>query len=135
MLTLQKYVRKAFVVEAVEVTPDNIHEVAQWCGGEVRTSDLSQQGGQEGFQQYIKVFVKRPLNDRQTRAYYGDWVLSASTGFKVYSAKAFTSSFEKKIDHMMQTVQRMDVRAEQEETSELEESPGVTPMSFVDPVR
>ena len=87
MLTPVKYSRKPFDVEAVKLTPENIEEVAQWCGGEVRTSDLSKSGGQEGYQQYIKVPVKRPLNDRQTRAYYDDWVVAAGGSFKVYTPR------------------------------------------------
>lgn len=45
-------------------------------------------------QLYIRVHVHRALNERQTKAFIGDWVLYAGTGFKVYSAKAFNNSFE-----------------------------------------
>ena len=145
----EKYSRKAFEVEAVEVTPQNIHEVAQWCGGEVKQSDTSKDGGREGFQEYIKVQVKRPLSDRQTRAYYGDWVLLAKAGagdagpagFKVYTPKAFTSSFEKKVDHMIDTVRRMNERAAQEEKIESQDEvldfadfSGVRQTAFSDPI-
>lgn len=111
----QKFVRKPFVVTGLEVTPENIDEVAEWCGGEVRTSEGRNKSG-EAAQKYIKVAVKRPLNDRQTRAYYGDWVLSAGTGFKVYTQKAFASSFEEQTDRMFDVIERMDARGEQEET-------------------
>lgn len=108
-----KFVRKPFVVEGLEVTAENIAEVAEWCGGEVRESN-----GKRGYrvQQYIKVAVKNPLNDRQTRAYVGDWVLSASTGFKVYSKKAFVASFDEQTERMFDVIERMDERATQEET-------------------
>lgn len=126
MLTPQKYTRKPFEVEAVEVTPQNINDVAEWCGGRVLQSDLSKDGGRSGSQEYIKVAVKRPLSDRQTRAYYGDWVLFARSGagdagpagFKVYTPKAFTGSFERKVDHMLDTVERMNRRAEADERAE-----------------
>jgi hypothetical protein len=111
--TPQKFVRKPFVVEGYEVTPENIEELAAWCGGEVKYSEGRRGQAQ---QQYIKVAVKRPLNDRQTRAYPGDWVLSAGTGFKVYTQKAFSGSFEEQSDRMFDVVERMDARGEQEET-------------------
>lgn len=114
MLDPKKFVRKPFVVEGLEVTPENIEQVADWCGGEVKVSEGRKPG--QGQQKYIKVAVKRPMTDRQTRAYYGDWVLSAGTGFKVYTQKAFSGSFEEQTDRMFEVVERMDARGEQEET-------------------
>lgn len=89
MLETFKYVRKPFDIDAVQVTTDNIQEVATWVDGEVRTDNLGQ---------YVKVRVHRPLNDRQTKAYVGDWVLYAGTGYKCYTPKAFASSFERVSD-------------------------------------
>jgi hypothetical protein len=113
LITPAKFVRKPFVVEGVEVTSENIEEVAQWCGGEVRTT-RGKYGSRQ--QKYLKVAVKNPLNERQTKAYYGDWVLSAGTGFKVYTQKAFAASFEEQTDRMFEVIERMDERAHQEET-------------------
>lgn len=87
MLETVKYVRKPFHIDAVRVTAKNIDQVAQWCNGDVRTSEENKR--------YIKVRVHRPANDRQTMGFVGDWVLYAGTGFKVYTHKAFLSSFEK----------------------------------------
>lgn len=119
-LQIADYVRKPFAVQAVEVTRENIREVAEWCGGTVKESNLTKTGGREGEQQYIKVPVKKPLNDRQTRAYYGDWVLlpregQGLDGFKVYTPKAFTGSFDEQAKDMLETVGRMEARAAAEE--------------------
>ena len=84
--TTAKYARMPFYVDAVRVTEENIDSVVKWCQGEKREDT-------EGL--YIKVRVHRPLTDRQTRAYLGDWVLYAGTGYKVYTDKAFEKSFEK----------------------------------------
>jgi hypothetical protein len=81
-----KYVRKPFEVEAVQVSAENIEEVAEWCAGSMET---------EGDDKYIKVRVARVLNDRQTKAFIGDWVLYAGTGYKVYTAKAFAKTFDR----------------------------------------
>lgn len=84
MLETVKYVRKPFLIDAVQVTADNMAEVAKWVDGDVRSNDLGQ---------YIKVRVHRPMNERQTQAYVGDWVLYAGTGYKVYTPKAFINAF------------------------------------------
>jgi hypothetical protein len=84
MVQTTRYVRKPFYIDAVQVTDANINDVAKWCGGEVRTADNST---------FVKVRVHRPLNERQTQAFPGDWVLYAGTGFKVYTPKAFNKSF------------------------------------------
>lgn len=85
MLETTQYIRKPFNIDAVKVTSQNMSEVAKWVDGDIRTDDLGQ---------YVKVRVHRPLNERQTKAYVGDWVLYAGTGYKVYTDKAFRNSFE-----------------------------------------
>jgi hypothetical protein len=87
MMKTHKFARKPFYVDAIRVTKDNIEEVARWCQGEILTD--AEQGP------YIKVRVHRPLTERQTQAFLGDWVLYAGTGYKVYNPKAFDKSFEK----------------------------------------
>lgn len=81
-----KFARKPFYVDAVRVSEANMEEVAAWCEGEIlETSDG----------RYISVQVYRPINERQTQAFIGDWVLFSGNGFKVYTPKAFDKSFEK----------------------------------------
>jgi len=88
-----KYVRKPFYIDAIQVTTENLNEVAKWCQGEVRWACRDPKGTAEK-DAYVKVRVHRPLNERQTQAFVGDWVLYAGTGYKVYTLKAFTNSFE-----------------------------------------
>jgi hypothetical protein len=87
-----KFTRKPFEVDAVQVTAQNIDEVAKWCQGEVSTDTDGNK--------YVKVRVLRVLNERQTQAFIGDWVLYAGTGYKVYTAKAFSKSFVEKTDEL-----------------------------------
>lgn len=132
----EKYIRKPFEVEAIEVTPGNIHDVAEWCGGTVETDT---EGPRKGDQEYIKVNVKKPLSIRQTHAYHGDWVLLATSGgpetgpagFKVYTPKAFTTSFQKQIDNMIEVVTRMDERVKREEHEE-DQALDISPSDLVD---
>lgn len=86
----QRFVRKSFPVEAIQVTPENLKQIAKWCGGQVRHD-----GDKEGHlsRDYIKVRVAYPINDRQTQAFLGDWVLKSGKSFKVYTNAAFENSF------------------------------------------
>ena len=100
MLETMKYVRKPFYIEAVQITSLNIENVAKWVDGDVRTDDQGQ---------YVKVRVHRPITERQTKAYHGDWVLYAGTGYKVYTPKAFANSFEQHSAAI--TLQNVDAKA------------------------
>lgn len=87
MLEITRYARKPFTIEAVRVTSSNLQDVAKWCESDVRIDEKGKN--------HVFVRVHRPINDRQSKAYVGDWVLKAGTGFKVYTNKAFHNSFEK----------------------------------------
>ena len=91
MLQTTKFTRKPFEVDAVQVTAENIEEVAKWCQGELTTDDG---------QPCIKVRVLRALNPRQTMAFVGDWVLYAGTGYKVYIDRAFKKAFVEKTEEL-----------------------------------
>ena len=85
-MKIHTYQRKTFIVEAVQVTADNLREAAQWCEGGLH---IPADGPA-----FVKVRVHRPLSERQTRAFVGDWILKTKNSFKVYPEKAFKSSFE-----------------------------------------
>ena len=89
MIETRKYVRKPFEVRALQVTEENFEEVAKWCGGSIVTT-RSPEGETK---RYIKVNVSRPLNERQTQAYVGDWLLEADKGLKVYADGPFVRNF------------------------------------------
>lgn len=93
-----KYVRKPLYVDAVKITPDNFVAIAGWCQGEIREleNDLIETTAKINDPQlyYIRVRVHNPKNVRQTQARVGDWLLYTDRGYKVYTEKAFFSSFE-----------------------------------------
>jgi hypothetical protein len=120
-LKTEKYVRKAFAVDAVQVTEQNMRQVAQWCGGEIKR--LPRWEARAGTK-FISVNVAKPISERQTQAFVGDWVLSSNTGpngFKVYTPRAFETSFEKEAEHMLEVVGRMEERVAREEAEEDDE--------------
>lgn len=85
MIKAEQYARKPFLVDAIQVTAENMTEVGEWCSGSIRT---------DGPNKYIKVRVIRALTERQTQAFIGDWVLYAGTSYKVYKDLAFKTAFD-----------------------------------------
>ena len=85
MFEVNIFRRKTFFVTAVQVTKENMSDVAEWCNGTLT---------QKGDNSFIKVNVKRALSRRQTEAHVDDWVLSNGVGFKVYTPTAFANNFE-----------------------------------------
>lgn len=88
-LNTQKYQRKTFFIDAVQVDLDNMEEVAEWCGGEII---LDNNGGR--LVQHIRIDVEHAINERQKKAFVNDWVLKMGAGFKCYSKRAFPNNFE-----------------------------------------
>jgi len=84
-LAIQRYTHVPLYVNAVQITAENLEAVASWCGGSIQTDVDTRK--------YVKVATIRPLRERQTQAYVGDWVLKTEVGLKVYTNKAFTRGF------------------------------------------
>lgn len=80
------YTRKPLLVEAIQVTEENIYDVAAWCGGDVYTA--------QNKKKTIQVKVLHPLHSKQTKAQAGDWVLKSAQGYKIYADTAFQKGFE-----------------------------------------
>lgn len=105
-MQVSNYIRKPFGVEAVQVTKENMSEVATWCHGEIHSEEGDTRGS------FVHVRVHNPMNDRQTRAYVGDWVLYAGKGFKVYTNKAFNNSFDLNEEQPVEKIQNVFETAE-----------------------
>lgn len=97
-----KYVRKPLYVEAVQVTPDNFMNVADWCqalvgrkGGEAGTESRPADGFEiDPSNHYIRIRVHNPQSKKQTMAFVGDWILYTEQGYKIYTDRAFQSGFD-----------------------------------------
>ena len=93
MIETQKYIRKPFPVDVVKITDANFEDVAKWCSGEIQYNKPQKPNGKRGAR-FIRVQVLRALNDRQTKAFVGDYLLQVDTSFKIYTERAFLESFE-----------------------------------------
>jgi len=85
------FTRKTFSVEAMQVTTENIYEIAEWCGGTIKDNG-------DGFvgdpQAYIEVPVAMKNGIKRDKAFYGDWVTRTERSFKAYRDEAFKIAFE-----------------------------------------
>lgn len=91
-LELTKFTRKPLNVDGVQVTVEHMDDIAEWCGGKVRTLPPNDRHTQEAL--YIQVPVKNAQHPRQSKAFVGDYVLFANGGYKVYTSRAFKRHFE-----------------------------------------
>ncbi len=114
--------RKPFFVRAKQMTPDNLAEIAEWCGGTLASKDV--RGSKI---QYVTVPVIRPRNPREQEAYIGDWVVAAGTGFKVYSNRAFIRDFDPVNVEDLQTAGMSDEQIAREMAKTREACGGVRP--------
>lgn len=99
-MDIQKFERKTFEVNAVQVTDDNLSRVAEWSGGTLEKDPGS------GGKSYIRIDVQYPRNERQTKAYAGDWVLEMKRGFKVYLDPAFKEHFDPILESVLDSNER-----------------------------
>lgn len=81
-MELSNYVRKPFIVEAVEVTPENIGEIAELVGT-LREKDNGTP--------YIQ--VDRRLVPNIYRVYLGFWMTRMGDNIRCYSKRIFREQF------------------------------------------
>lgn len=101
-ISTQKYIRKPFFIDAIQVTEENFEQIAKWCGGTVKTEKRGKKDVR-----FIEVPVVRPMSDRQTKAFVGDWVLFSNGSRKVYTSQAFDNSFELYVHNIAPSEQQM----------------------------
>lgn len=75
------YVRKPFLVEAVQVTPENIDELAAVLG------ELKEKDGEKW------ILIDRRIVPNIKKAYVGWWVTKLDDNLRCYSPKVFDKEF------------------------------------------
>lgn len=77
------FIHTPLIVQAIQVTEDNMADVAEWCGGSIKYDGIGIR------RPYIDVKVNHPLRREHTMAYVGCWVTFTKQGFKVYAEDKF----------------------------------------------
>lgn len=94
-MELQKFVRRPFDVNAVQVTPQNAAEIAEWCGGKVGQSDYKLAGFDGVKLDTVLVPGNGPNEGRDVQARIGSWVVELDGKFRVLRKKQFHEMFAK----------------------------------------
>lgn len=91
-LNVEKFIRKVRPVEAVQVTMDNLQEVADWCGGLVVPPGSIV--GQNNTEPYVFVNVRNPRNDADKQAFPTMWVIREDfRNNRIVTNKQFKNSY------------------------------------------
>jgi hypothetical protein len=98
-MEFKTFVRKPFIVEAVEVTSENINEVAKYIG-DVRE--------REDGTQYI--LVDRRLVPNVFKVYPGFFMTKMGENVRCYSKKIFREQFVEESDETRQWVEYMETQ-------------------------
>lgn len=95
-IELKKYVRNPLTVEAIQLTEANFLNVALWCGGRIcdKHTEKPTDGIVDPDNQYISIKTHNPINQKQSRAVVGDWILYTARGYKIYPNRAFKANFQ-----------------------------------------
>lgn len=101
-LEFSSFVRKPFVIEAVEVTEENIAEVAELVG------TLNHNGDGSSF-----ILVDRTKVPTIVRVFPGFWVTKINGNVRCYSKKTFNNHFVRTTPEIQDWVDRMDRETEE----------------------
>lgn len=103
----KRFTIRSFDVEAVQVTEENIAEVAKWCGGEVKdfgVRDLD-------LKPYIDLVTWGLGGHKRTLAFPTMWVFLSGKAFKVNSDREFQEFFVETRKNKRRDVLELIVRA------------------------
>lgn len=91
------YVRKSFTVRAVEVTFENVNEVAKWCKGKTDVEKTRVLGGAEVDLPIVKFPGQGADKGKELVAKLGNYVVEFKNRFQVYKEPQFFATFEQAV--------------------------------------
>lgn len=91
-----EYIRKPFTVTAVEVTFENINEVAEWCKGTVAMENTRLLGTETKLP-VIKLKGQGDSRGKEFTATLGCYIVELKGAFRIYKQVQFFQSFEQKV--------------------------------------
>jgi hypothetical protein len=94
MLDLQKFNRRTFEVEAIQIELSNIHEIAEWCGGTIEERPHKMLGTEA----LLPVINLKGVGADHANYYIGHlkcWVVKMKKTFRIYKPEQFDRTFVK----------------------------------------
>lgn len=96
-MDIEKYDRKPFSVMAVQVTFENVYDVAKWCKGTIVEQKTKMLGVDTAIPS-IQVEGQGDTRGKSFVATLGCYVVELKGSFRVYKPASFTSTFQKSGD-------------------------------------
>lgn len=87
-MEFKTFVRRPFQVQAVEITDENMAEIAEMIGGKIK--DFESESGETGGR-YIQ--LNRQIIPNVGKALIGWWVTVLGDNFRCYAPKVFADQF------------------------------------------
>lgn len=84
----QRFTRNPVEVEAVQVTPQNVEEVAAWCKGTLAEADYRLMGGSHKMGA-IRLGKQGPRSDKTITVLIGSWITKHKNIFKAWKPDSF----------------------------------------------
>lgn len=102
-MKIERFDRKAFSVDAVQVTYENINDVAKWCKGTVIKQQVKMLGVPTELPG-IRVDGQGDNRGRQFIATFGCYVVELKGSYRVYKPAQFASTFEPavEVEHLIE---------------------------------
>lgn len=91
-MDIQKVTRIPIEIEAVQVTPTNVAEVAEWCKGTLTEATYRLMGGTHKMGA-ILLTKQGPKNDKTRTVLIGNWITKHKNTFKCWTLEAYEASF------------------------------------------
>jgi hypothetical protein len=92
-MKIETHTRRPFDVNVVEVTPENVEQVAEWCGGTVAQGEYRHSKYKIQLP-VVKVPGNGPHKGKSVDARIGYFVVEHNGSFRVYRPKQFEESFQ-----------------------------------------
>lgn len=92
-MDIKQFTRKPFPVNAVQVGLDNVHELADWCGGKVEMKATKMMGTTTD----LPVIILEGQGENRGKVFeaaLGCWVVELKGSFRVYKPAQFEASFD-----------------------------------------
>lgn len=111
-MNIEKYDRRPFSVEAVQVNFENVHEVAEWCKGTV----IKQKTKMLGIDTDVPAVRFEGQGDNRGKSFVatlGCYIVELKGNFRVYKPAAFGATFQLADEDVF--VEHLNEMTEQEE--------------------
>lgn len=117
-MELKQYTRKPFPVAAVQVTLQNIDQVAEWCKGTIEQRPTKMMGT-ETLLPIIRLKGQGDNRGKDFEAALGCWVVELKGSFRSYKPAQFDASFDEILPPTVEVLIDRKIVTDEEGTPEL----------------